>query len=132
MEVEATVRSLFEAFARRDLDGMAAVADPGMRFWPQGTLELTGRHDPYVGHEGLRRYLEDAAGGWDSLEIEPRDVRVAGDSAIVFGVVNGVTHEGRRFDRQAIWVFKVRDGKVLSCRAVATAAEAAERAASEG
>jgi ketosteroid isomerase-like protein len=132
MEVEPLVLSLFDAFSRRDVEAMSALAHPELRFWPQGTLELTGRHEPYAGPEGLRRYAADAAAGWASLELQPRDVRVAGDGAIVFGVVHGVTRAGERIDRQAIWVFKVRDGKILSCRAVATAEEAAQRAAAGG
>lgn len=126
------VRALFDAFARRDVEGAIALAAPDMRFWPQGTLELTGRHEPYVGHEGLRAYFADAEAGWSELVLHPRDVRVAGDGVIVFGVVNGVKRSGEAFDRQAIWVFKVRDGRIASCRAVATAAEAAQRAAAGG
>lgn len=132
MDPAQSVRALFDAFARRDLEAALAAVDPELRFWPQGTLELSGRRVPYEGRDGLRRYFADAARGWAALELDPRDVRVAGDGVIVFGVVHGTTAAGEAVHRQAIWVFKLRGGLVLSCRAVATAEEAATRAAGTG
>lgn len=123
MSAEATVRSLFAAFAARDVDAALAAAAPDVHFWPQGTLEIFGHGAPYTGHDGLRRYFADVERGWTELTLDPRDVRVAGDGAVVFGAVRGITSAGERVDRQAIWVFKLRDGLVASVRAVGTTAE---------
>jgi ketosteroid isomerase-like protein len=120
---EATVRALFAAFADRDAERALALVDPAFEFWPQGTAELTGREEAYRGHDGLRRYFSDVERVWDELRVDPHDLRVAGDGVVAFGTIEGRAG-GQEVRRPVIWVFKLRDERLLYARAVATAAEA--------
>lgn len=80
------VRRAFEAFARRDIDGLLGSCHPGVVLRPhRETSELTGREAPYRGYEGIRAYVRDIADVWQSLKLTPTAFRPAQGSVIVFG-----------------------------------------------
>jgi ketosteroid isomerase-like protein len=120
---ETTVRALFDAFARRDVERALALVDPDFEFWPQGTAERAGRTEPYRRADGLRRYFADVEELWDELWVEPRDLRAAGAGVVAFGVAHGRAG-ATEMRLPVIWVFKLRDDRVAYARVVATAAEA--------
>jgi ketosteroid isomerase-like protein len=122
---QETVLELFTAFAARDAPAAIAVLHPDVEFYPQPTGELAGRRQPYRGHDGFRRYLEDVDRVWDEFEVDPADFRVAGAGVICFGHATGRPRgsaERRRVP--VIWVFRLREGLVVFCRVARTAAEA--------
>jgi ketosteroid isomerase-like protein len=122
-EEQAVIEALYEAFARRDLDAALALFDPAVEFWPQGTAELAARTEPYRGHDGIRAYFRDVTTLWDELRVEPDDFRAAGGGVVVFGTAHGRAGD-RVLEQPVIWVWKLREGRVLFGRVVATAAEA--------
>lgn len=124
------MRAVYDAFGRRDIEAVLSLIDEDCEFWPQGTSQRAGRAAPYRGHAGMREYFADVERHWETLTLAPDDVRVAGNGVVVFGTVTGRAG-GRDFRSGVIWVWKVRDGRALSCRAVATAAEAMAAAAAE-
>jgi ketosteroid isomerase-like protein len=105
------VRRVFDAFSRRDVAALTALADPGMVFRPP-TGRLAGRAEPYIGHEGLREYLADVARVWQELRSEPDDYLELGDRVLCTGRVYawGV---GRVIDAPAAWVWRLRDGLLV-------------------
>lgn len=117
------VRALFDAFARRDADAVVTLLDPEAEIVPQGTARRVERREPYRGYAGAQQYLADVAAVWERLEVEPGDLRVAGNGVVAFGTARGVSG-GTEIEVPVIWVFKLRAGRVLSARVVATAAEA--------
>lgn len=122
-EEQQVIRALFDAFARRDLETALTLLDPDVEFWPQGTAERTQRTTPYRGHDGIREYFADVGRVWDDLRVEPDDLRVAGVGVVAFGTAHG--RIGAELVHQpVIWVFKLRGGRVVFGRVVATAAEA--------
>ena len=86
---EAAVGELFAAFAARDEARMERVVHPDCTFWAEGTSTAAGRAEPYHGPKGVQAYFEDAARIWDHLEVQPQDVRSAGEGVICFGVAVG-------------------------------------------
>jgi ketosteroid isomerase-like protein len=118
------VRALFQAFAARDVEAATALAHPELEFWPQGTAHAGGRVDPYRGIDGMRAYFDDVARLWRHLEVHPGELRSVAGAVVAFGSARGTRHDGTEVDLPVIWTFKVRDGRVLSGRVVATAAEA--------
>jgi ketosteroid isomerase-like protein len=119
------VRELFAAVSRRDPEAVVALVDTDGEFWPVGTAEQTGRSEPYRGHAGIREYFADIAAVWEQFVLEPGELRVAGDGVVSFGTVTvRAVGTSETAEISVIWVFKLRDGKVLSCRVVKTAAEA--------
>jgi ketosteroid isomerase-like protein len=118
LEEIATVRAIYDAFARRDLEGALEHVAEDLTFSPQGTAQLIGRSEPYRGSEGLRQYFADVARVWDDLTLHATDIRATLGGVVVFGRVEG-TVDGRRIEVDALWTWQVRDGKAVSMRATA-------------
>jgi len=114
-EEVAVVRAIYDAFARRDLEGALAHLADDVLFAPQGTASRVGRAAPYHGHDGVRQYFADVARVWEDLRINADDIRWVAGSVVVFGHVEGLAN-GRPFRTRAIWNWKVQDGKAVSMR----------------
>lgn len=114
-DVEAevsTVRAIYDAFARRDVEAaLVHVADDCYVDLP-GTAELVGRTAPYRGPEGVRQYFADAEQVWDELTLYADDIRAAAGGVAVFGHVEGV-HAGQRVRRRVLWLWTVQRGKAV-------------------
>lgn len=110
-----TVRAIYRAFARRDVEGAIAHMAPDVSFAPAGTAARLGRAEPYVGHDGIRRYFADVAQVWEELTLQADDVRASAEGVVVFGTVTGRL-DGAPFRARSIWVWRVREGKAISMR----------------
>ena len=72
----------------------------------------------------MRDYFADVERAWLSLEVHPGELRSVATAVIAFGTAHGVRHDGTVVELPVIWTFKLRDGRLLSGRIVATAAQA--------
>jgi ketosteroid isomerase-like protein len=106
------VGRMFAAFAERDLAAMLPEMDADVEFLPV-TANLTTGGVPYRGHDGIARYLEDVARVWPELRLFPEDMRDLGGVVVVLGRVLA-RGGGMILDRPTGWVFRLRDGKILS------------------
>ena len=88
---------------------------PDIEWLPSGTAQLTGRTEPYRGHDGVRAYFADIEQVWDDLRLFADDIRVAGTGVVVFGHVEG-RHRGTQVSTRALWTWQVRDGVAVSMR----------------
>ena len=131
MAAEDVIRELYAAFSARDVEAVLALSHPDIEFYPQGTVERAGREVPYRGADGLRQYFADVAAQWDELRVEPGQLRIAGDGVVAFGTAIGRSG-GEDVRQPVIWVWKLRDGRVVSGRVVATAAQAYKAAGVPG
>ena len=111
----AVVRAIYAAFARRDLELALTHMDERIEFVPAGTASLLGRTDPYIGHEGVRRYFADVAEVWEDLALHVDDIRAVKEGVVVFGKAVGTTRDGP-YEQRAVWTWKVRDGLAVSMR----------------
>jgi ketosteroid isomerase-like protein len=109
----STVRAIYDAFGRRDIEGMLDhVAEDCIIDLP-GTSERAGRGgEPYRGPEGVRQYFEDAARVWSELTLHAEDIRAASEGVVVFGHVEG-QREGEVLRRRVIWTWQIRAGKAV-------------------
>jgi ketosteroid isomerase-like protein len=114
-EIE-TVRGLYEAFARRDLDAMLAAVSDDAELHFEGTARLVGRTEPYRGHAGLREYFADVERTWDELTLHATDYRAVPGSVIVMGHITG-RRQGLEVRRASVWTWKVAAGRALSVKA---------------
>ena len=112
----ATVRAIYDAFARRDLEAALEHVAEDVSFEPSGTARLTGRSEPYRGHDGMREYFADAGRVWDELTLHAEDVRATLGSVVVFGRAEGCVN-GEPVCRRVVWTWRLRDGKAVSMRA---------------
>ena len=109
------VEAIYAAFAQRDLELALTHIHEDVVFVPAGTASLVGRAEPYLGHEGVRRYFADMTAVWDELTLRVDDIRAAREGVVVFGSAVGTTG-GEPYEQRAVWTWKVRDGLAVSMR----------------
>jgi ketosteroid isomerase-like protein len=107
------VASAFDAFARRDLDGMLGRCHPDFVLRSFATAKRAERTTPYRGHEGVHAYLRDVATIWDELNLTLLSFRQAQDSVIGFGRVEG-RRPGERVLGSIMWVVRLRGDLIAS------------------
>jgi ketosteroid isomerase-like protein len=108
---ERVVELLFDAFSRRTLTNALWLLDPEIVFEPM-TAMVTQDGEPYCGHDGIRRYMQDVEEHWQELTLRPGHVRVAGNAAVVLGTVSGRGIAGSFEDVPTTWILKFRNGRV--------------------
>jgi ketosteroid isomerase-like protein len=108
----ALVERLFDAFAARDVDALLDVMDPEIEFFgPTATVLNEGKC--YRGHDGMRRYFNDADALWAELELEPVKYREVGNHVVVLGRVRARARDGLELDTPAAWVWRVAGDKIV-------------------
>jgi ketosteroid isomerase-like protein len=112
-EHAALVERLYDAFNRRDADGIVAICDERVEFFPIAPAEAVGPAEPYVGPAGMRRYLADAAQLWEELLISPSQVEQRGDRLLVRGRVYARNRELGIRDVPVAWIWQVRGGRFV-------------------
>jgi ketosteroid isomerase-like protein len=115
-------RRAFEAFAERDLDAALALMHEEIEFLPV-TANLTTGGEPYRGHEGIARYLDDVGRVWKELRVYPGEFRDLGDCVVALGRIHA-RGGGMIIDRPTGWVWRMRDGKIVWGRVYASQEEA--------
>ena len=103
---------MYDAFNSRDVEAALPLMDSGVEFHAP-TSELANEGQPYLGHEGMRKYYEDVERVWQELEVMPAEFRELGDQVLVFGRVYGRGEGGYIQDSPAQWVFTIRDGLIV-------------------
>ncbi len=75
------IRTAYAAFSRGDVDAMLQVCDPEVECQlPQGGLNA----GTLRGHQALRAFLESYVESFESFQIEPEEIKDAGDRVLVF------------------------------------------------
>ena len=112
----ATIRAIYDAFARRDIEGMLQhVADDCELDLP-GTAEAAGRTEPYTGPGGVRQYFADTEKVWSELTLYADDIRATAGGVAVFGHVEG-RREAETMRVRVLWMWQMRGGKAFKVRA---------------
>jgi ketosteroid isomerase-like protein len=111
-----SLRRGYEAFNRRDIDGLLAFFDSDATWIPSPSAWSAGR--VYHGHEGVVRLLEDLERDWQEFESLPEDFRQVGDLILVLGHVRAIPKDGGPEIRSpTAWIWEMRDGKALRLQA---------------
>ncbi|QEC48019.1 hypothetical protein FSW04_10850 [Baekduia soli] len=121
------VRRAFIAFEHRDAGALLEICSPHIVFEPV-TARLAAGGEPYCGHAGMLRYLDDVARVWQELRPTPDRYRT-GEGGLV--VATGRVYAwgvGRVIDSPAGWLWRVEDGRITYGRVFGTAAGALEAA----
>lgn len=124
------VAAAFHAFRQRDRETMLALIDPDVEFRPATGLGLMGETRRGA-DEALRWFDEmDEADSW--LLASARRIEEMGDGwVLVTGTASERARGGGRFAASVAWLFKVRDGRILSSIGYRTESEA-RRALADG
>ncbi|HWB68442.1 MAG TPA: nuclear transport factor 2 family protein [Solirubrobacterales bacterium] len=108
----ALVERLFDAFNRRDVEGIVELCDPEMEFLPV-TAEEIHRMAPYVGPEGLHSYLDDVGRLWDELLIMPKRIESHESLCLVYGRVYLRSRDLGIRDMPAAWLWELRGARFV-------------------
>jgi len=103
------VRASIDAYNRGQWDLVLRDAAPGFE------LDLSRAMGPNRGVYGpdqARRVLEEFAGQWKSVRIEPDEFIEAGDEVIVPWTLHGTGREGIEVQARPTWTFTIRDGAI--------------------
>lgn len=109
----AVIRRAYRAFAARDTAALRELAHPEVEIRAvTGALVRDGR--PYVGIEGVAEYVRDVGEVWDELELLPAEFHdLDEERTLVFGRVRA-RRGSTLIDSANAWLWRLRDGKVLS------------------
>jgi ketosteroid isomerase-like protein len=103
------VRAAFRAFEDRDVASAQAVCHSGFVLRP-----LRGRVvEAYRGADAIARYYRDVETTWDELRLQPSAYWTTESSVIAFGRVTAAAPD-HRYTTNAMWVFRFRDGLIVS------------------
>jgi ketosteroid isomerase-like protein len=110
-DTEAVVRAYIEACNGDDVERVLELVDPEIEL--HEAAALPGAVDA-VGLGQVRRYLERFGAHWSSFHWEPLELRISGNRALMRARLKLVGQKsGIEVDREWIYVFTVRDGKLL-------------------
>jgi ketosteroid isomerase-like protein len=112
---EQVVMRLFEAFSERRLQEALSLLTEDVVFQPM-TAQVTQAGAPYVGHQGMRRYIADVEAQWDELNLRPTQIKAAGQAVVAMGLVSGRGRIGSFEDAPTTWMFKFRGERVASAQ----------------
>lgn len=104
------VRELFDAFAARDVSRTTQLVDRGVMMEPLSTP--VERRTPYLGVDGLRRYLQDLDETWDEFDVTIAKLRADGEHVVALGRIRARQRD-IAVDDPAGFAFRLRDGKVV-------------------
>ena len=105
------VRSLYDAYASRDLSAVTSIVAADARIMQTKELPWGG---VFEGHAGLQRFLGLLLGTIDS-RVSIEQIFCAGDRVIVTGRTAGtVRANGAPFDVPVAHVFTLREGKIAA------------------
>lgn len=110
----ALVRSMYDAFRRRDAAAVLALMSPTIEIVQSELLPWGGRH---VGHAGAQEFFGTLLRHIDS-EVEMRAFVEAGERVVAVGRTRGLALDtGRAFDVNAVHVWTVADGRATRLEA---------------
>jgi len=105
------VRELFDAFAARDVSRTTELVDRGVMLEPLSTP--VERRAPYLGVDGLRRYLGDLDSTWDRFDVSIENLRADdGEHVVAIGHIHARQGDLTVAD-PAGFAFRLRDARVV-------------------
>lgn len=129
-DAAATVRALWAAANRRDVDGILEQCSDDVEWRP-----YTGRRAVYHGREGVREFYFEQYERIETISVTEYAFRELGDLIAFSGSLQTVDDRGGIAQRQIHYLFRVRGGKIIRAQsfprrgdAIAAAEAAAEPA----
>ena len=109
---EATVRQVYEAANRRDMDAILAGTHEDCEVHPVLGANLAA--NVYRGHEGVRQWTRDLWGEWESFEVSVGEVTERGDWLLYeVGILGRGRASGADIDAELFHLARMRDGLIV-------------------
>jgi ketosteroid isomerase-like protein len=108
---EATARLFAEAITSGDVEAAVAVCHPQVEF--DSVLGISG--GLYLGHDGIRRYLDDVASAWDEWRVEFDRVTEGPDGRVLIVMTMHARGKGSGVPLAecTAHIWTIADGKLL-------------------
>lgn len=123
------MESVLDAVNAEDTPGFVDFWHPECEFFSSTGSQMDAA--PYRGHDGIRRYRQEAAEIWVTLRFETERILEGKDDAVVVALGH-LRGEGRgsgiSVDQQIGLVCELRDGQIRYCRSYRDVADALEAA----
>lgn len=119
------VKSLFSAFADRDLDAAARVLHPEVEIRPA----IVGGPEGvvYRGLAGNAQFWTDIDAAWTDFRLDPQEFRDLGGQVVVLGRASAHgPGSGIALDEPVAWIAVVREGRIIRFRSFSSQREALE------
>ena len=100
-------RELLDAFKRHDAEAAVDLIDPGAEFYALGA---NGDERIYLGHDGVRQYLEDVTQAGHELELLPQEYHEVGEYVVALGMIHARS-DAKYLAESVAWVWKIERGK---------------------
>jgi ketosteroid isomerase-like protein len=114
---EETIRAVFDAFNRRDVDAVIEHFDEDVEAIP---LRAAVEDISYRGHSGIRQFLAENAAIWHGFAVRIEEVRQVAESFVALGRMEG---EGRvsgvKTEGVGAWVIRFRGDRISYYRTYA-------------
>ncbi len=105
------VGELFDSFTTGQVEHTTQFVDRGVMLEPLSTP--VERRTPYLGIDGLRRYLRDLDDTWEAFEVTVAELRAEdGEHVVAIGRINARRRDYAA-DDPAAFAFRLRDAKVV-------------------
>ena len=109
---EEITRRLYDAWNRRDVEGMLADVDPDIE-WRPYLASVAGK--PAHGHEEVRAFLTEFSENWETFRVDIEELFDAGDDIVTFVYVRARGRgSGAEVDLKPGHHLVFRDGLLLS------------------
>jgi ketosteroid isomerase-like protein len=106
------VKARWDDFAKGDLDAAVSTTDQNAETRLPDTLPWGGT---YKGPEGFKEMIQKFLSNFESVDPKPTAFLEADDGETVVVIVEGVgkTKSGNELSGRSVWLYKVRDGKLM-------------------
>jgi ketosteroid isomerase-like protein len=118
-----TVKSLWEAFSRQDMEAATADFDQSAEIRIPDTLPWGGT---YRGPEGFKEMIGKFTSNLEDFRPSPETFLEDGDYVAVPLDVQGRTTKGNDFSGRALWLYKLKDGRIVRAEIFADTARTRE------
>lgn len=109
--IEASIRASYDAFHRRDMDGILSFFSPDIEWvHPDGMSDL-GLGGAKHGHAGIRQFLAHVPTILGGMQLHPEEFLVFGkERVVVFGSRTVTARDGRHAMLRFVHSWTLRDG----------------------
>ena len=117
----ALLQELYGLWNANDLERALPLMSPAVEFHTSG--DYPGVALVYRGHEGMRRFWEDFAGAWESIEVRPHRFEELDDGALALFHFVGHGRGGVTVEREGGHLVRAENGLLVWLRAYGSWAE---------
>ena len=113
---EEILRRAFAAFNARDRETLRELLDPEFEFVPHVTGAVEGT--TFRGFVGMLDFIRVGEETWESVEVEPSEIRENGDVVVALGRLRGRGRASRiEVESPTMWICRVRAGRIVRIEA---------------